>query len=302
MCLLQYIRIEKNNDFTLDYVVTELTMTKYFFIVHWFFIVSSIFSASKEVGPISKYLTSIEVTEFNTGLDLIDCIYVLNLDFRTEKWQSTKTACERYNLGINRVSAVNGWKLPKNIQQELASPYPIRLTPGSLGCLLTHLSILKDAYDREFSIIWVMEDDVEFLEDPKEVINLLPTLFRIDPEWVIFYTDIDYRNRNGYTRSLGLDPRPGQKLHSLKHYTTRDYCHKDIMRIRSRYGSHSLIISKNGIKKILDYFISRPIWTAIDIEIHYIPGIRQYSSRRNIVSNIIGAISDNAKSDFKIKE
>lgn len=78
---------------------------------------------------------------------------MLNLDFRTEKWQNTKTACERYNLGINRVSAVNGRKLPKNAQQELASPYPIRITSGALGCLLTHISIIKDASDREFSII-----------------------------------------------------------------------------------------------------------------------------------------------------
>lgn len=277
-------------------------MMRYFFIVHYFFIFSSIFSASKEDSRIWKYLIPVEVTEFNTGLDLIDCIYVLNLDFRTEKWQSTKTACERYNLGINRVPAVNGWKLSKNIQKKLAYPYPVRLSPGSLGCLLTHISILKDAYDREFSIIWVMEDDIEFIEDPKKLVNLLSILFTIDPEWDIFYTDIDYRRQNGYTRSLGLDPRPGQKLHPLEHYITRDYCHKDIMRIRSRYGTHSMIISKNGIKKILDYHTSRPIWTAIDIAMHYIPGIRQYSSRRDIVSNIIGAITDNSKCHYKAKE
>lgn len=267
-------------------------MIKYFFIFHYFSIFGAIFSPSNEANPIWRYLTSIEVTELNTGLDLIDCIYVLNLDFRTEKWQNTKTACERYNLGINRVSAINGCNLSKDTHKELVSPYPIRMTPGALGCLLTHISILKDASDREFSIIWIMEDDVEFLEDPKQLTNLLSSLFIIDPEWDIFYTDTDFRKQDGYLRCVGLDPRPGQKLHPLQYYLTRDCCHKDIMRIRIRYGTHSMILSKKGIKKILEYYTSRPIWTVIDAETHYIPGIRQYSSRRDIVSNLIGAISD----------
>lgn len=202
-------------------------------------------------------------------------------------------ACyKKYNIGVNRVSAVNGWKLSKEAQKELAYPYPIKLTPGALGCLLSHISILKDAYDRKFSIIWVMEDDVEFLEDPEILKTFIPILFTIDPEWDVFYTDVDYRNRNGYTRSLGLDPRPNQQLYPLKYYLRRDYCHKDIMRIRSRYGTHSMILTRKGIKKILDYYKSRPIWSPIDVDIHYIPGLCQYSSRRDIISNIIGAISD----------
>lgn len=277
-------------------------MSRYFFILHCFCIINSLFSASEKECVIWEYLTPIEVEEFNSGLELIDCIYVINLDFRTQKWETTKKACQRYNLGINRVSAVNGWALSKAVHKRLASPYPVRLPSGALGCLLSHLSILKDAYERGFSIIWVMEDDIEFLANPKELVNSLYILFNIDPEWDIFYTDTDYRGRNGYTRSLGLDPRPDQKLYPLKYYLTRDYCHKDIMRIRSRYGTHSMIISKNGIRKILEYYSSRSLWSPIDIDIHYIPGIREYSATKDLVTNIIGAITDNGRTDFKRKE
>ena len=68
-----------------------------------------------------------------------------------------------------------------------------------------------------------------------------------------------------------------------------------MMQIRGRFGTYSMLISKRGIKKILDYFTSRPIWTAIDIDMHYIPTIREYAPRRDIVSNLRISLSDTEK-------
>ena len=115
----------------------------------------------------------------------------------------------------------------------------------------------------------------------------------LDPLWDVFYTDVDYRGcACGYIRSMGLDLRPDDNSKTLDYYIERINRADDIMEVRSRFGTHSMIISKNGIEKIYEHFTTKPLWTAVDIDIHYIQGIRQYSSRRDIVSNLRESSSD----------
>jgi hypothetical protein len=188
---------------------------------------------------------------------------------------------------------VNGWSIPEKQQEELAYPFPRRLRGGQLGCLLSHLSILFDAKSRGFKLIWVMEDDAEILESPQNMLMIVSELSQIDPEWDIFYTDRDFRDGlGGYVRSVSSDFRPGQQEPFPGYYQERININEDIMQIRSRFGTYSMLISNHGMEKILEHFTTQPLWTAIDIDIHYIPGIRQYSSRRDIVSNLIGSSSD----------
>lgn len=266
-------------------------MNKYLFCII-FFIFNNVYTYCGEHFPISKYLVPIEIKQCNTGLDLIDCIYVINLDHRIDRWKYLNSLFEKYHLGANRVPAVNGWKFSKKQQLEATAPHGLRMSPGALGCLLSHISILKDAYDREFSLIWIMEDDAEILEDPRSLVPIISALFTIDPEWDLLYTDKGYRLGNGrYIEEWWLDSRPNQKKRPIEYYLTKENCNEDIMRIRSRIGTHSMIITKKGIKKILDYFTSRPIWTPIDVEIHETPNIREYCCKRDIVSNSVGMFS-----------
>lgn len=235
--------------------------------------------------PIEKYLKSIEVSEFESGLLGVDCIYVINLDKRPTKWDRMKKLCKLEGLNVNRVSGIDGLKIPFKIRKELAGPYPVRLTKGALGCLLSHISVIKDAYERDFEIIWIMEDDVVFIEDVKLIPNLLEKLFDIDPDWDIFYTDIDSKDKKGnYIKSVSSDFRPDRMHYPLKYYINRIVIDDDIMKIGQRFGMYSLFVSRKGIEKILNYFTHVYLWTAIDIDIHYIPGIREYSARKDIVS------------------
>ncbi len=250
-------------------------------------------SSENRANLLDVYLPPIELKESSSSIFPIDCIYVINLDARFERWQRTEALCARYSLTPNRVGAVNGWAIPQEEQERLALPYPCRLGGGQLGCLLSHLSILKDAWQRNFDLIWVLEDDVEFIEDPRQLPELLAQLSQSDPDWDILYTDTDFRNkRRGYTRPLDNDFPPDWKNEPPFICTERIPISKDLMRIRSRYGTHSMLISRRGIKKIREYYASRPHWTAIDIELHYIPTIREYSTRRDIVSNLRHSLSD----------
>lgn len=266
----------------------------------WAISASLLLSATRP-PPAEKYLVPIELTEPSSSMRLVDCIYVINLDARAERWEWMKSQCAAHRIAPNRVSAVNGLALPLRVRRELTSPYPLRLRGGQLGCLLSHLSVLKDAQQRGFDVIWVMEDDVEFLEDPHQLPALLVQLTAWDPDWDVFFTDIDFRHaEGGYYRSTGSDFRPGKGDRPTVDLTERIGINDSIMQIRSRFGTHSMLISKKGIKKIYDFFVARPFWTAIDIEMHYIPSIREYSSRRDIVSNLRGSPSDTAGEDLPL--
>lgn len=223
---------------------------------------------------ISNCLTKIELTELYSGIKSIDCIYVINLDERYERWDRTQTLCKNNGLFVNRVSAVNGWKLEDRIIRRLTTPQN-QITKGAIGCLLSHLSILQHALGKNFETIWIMEDDIDFLQSPHQIRPLLKELSKIDPDWDLFYTDI--RIHWNYV---------------VKPIRKKDYITDNLLRVGRRYGTHSIVISKNGMKKIFNYFSSKRFSTPIDIDIHSIPGIRKYSPAWHITTVTESSFSD----------
>jgi len=238
---------------------------------------------------IENHLRSIEISESTSGIDRIDCIYVINLDIKPSRWTSSLALFSELGIHINRVNAVNGWELSEAVKQELCGPYPVCRgpRPGGLGCLLSHLSALKDALERDFGCIWICEDDVEFLKDPTILPTFLMKLEEIDPEWDIFYTDLTSRLTTGPILPSFVDPRPDQAIFPLSYYQETFLVSEDMMRIRARHGTYSMIISKKGIKKILEYYSHVYFYGAYDIDIHYIPDLKEYCPTEDIVSNLI---------------
>jgi GR25 family glycosyltransferase involved in LPS biosynthesis len=237
-----------------------------------------------------KYLQPIRTTESQSNLDGIDCIYVINLDERTERWKTIKQACDLRNINVNRISAFNGWKLSKDNQDELMGPYLVRsgfLGGGRMGCLLSHVSIFKDAYEKGYNRIWILEDDAEFLGDVHQLSSLVKELSTLDPNWDALFTDLDWRDDQGhYVVAHGIDPRPNQPLKPLSFYVEKTQINPHFFQIHERYGTHSIIWSKHGLKKALDYFTHVYLWTSIDIDLHYIPEIREYCTSKDIVTNM----------------
>jgi GR25 family glycosyltransferase involved in LPS biosynthesis len=236
--------------------------------------------------PIVKYLIDYIYMDCRySNIHPIECVYVINLDRREDKWKRVSKNFNKYNVCATRVSAIDGWSLTYEQRQELSGNYPVKLQEGHTGCLLSHVSVLKDAYEKGLDLIWIVEDDIEILDNIRKILEILSRLDEIDPDWDVFYTDVDSKNKKGETiQSLSSQFRPDRKYHSLAYYLKRKEVDKDIIKLGQRFGNYSYIVSKKGIKKILDYFTHTYLWAAFDIEIHYIPGIREYSSNYDIVS------------------
>jgi GR25 family glycosyltransferase involved in LPS biosynthesis len=146
--------------------------------------------------------------------------------------------------------------------------------------------VIKDALLRGYNVAWIFEDDVEFVEDPHQLTTLIKELSKIDPNWDILYTDLDSKNNQGISvPALDADFRPDRTFHyPLEHYLKRQPVTNDLMRLGQRYGMYSFLISRKGMKKIYQYFTHVYLWSAVDIDIHYIPTIREYSTTRDLVT------------------
>lgn len=266
-------------------------------------------------------------------MEEIDFIYMINLDPRPERYERTMNALRPYNISPFRFSAVNGWKLSFEALDELGIVFQPGMTPGpiatvyrhengkeyqsyeimkkvgvsyyshslsrgAIGCILSHLSILQDAYDSGYNVIWVMEDDIRVVSDPHEISSLIKILNKSAPDWDVFFTDNEVKGANGPVPCMVIRPRPLVEVQPLNYYLRRQHIYGDMIKIGMRFGSASMVVSRSGMKKILDYFKTYKIYFPYDIDYFYVPGINFYAMTRDIVTNIAGGESDNGQPTY----
>lgn len=285
---------------------------------------------------IERFFKNAEDKERRPSIEGLDFIYMINLDERPEKFNLSQKDLNRYGIYPYRFSAINGWKLPLSTIRELGMPFSHRMTNerfigtiykevddgeyisnepihkegevyfslgmsrGAIGIVMSHLSILQDAYNAGYQTIWVMEDDIEVLEDPWQISSLIRELDQADKDWDILFTDPDTKNTEGYyvpCRSIAA--RPNFAMHSLSYFLKHFYpvTHR-LSRTGMRYGAYSMILRRSGMKKILDYFKSYRIFLPYDMDFWLIPDLRMYCPNYAVVSHRPGAQTDNGKPNY----
>ncbi len=245
---------------------------------------------------LNKYIAPINLEYADSGIGLIDCVYVINLEKRPEKWIESNNSFLEYSIKPNRVNAFDGWKLTDQQLQKLMGKHPIRMRGGQMGCLISHLSVIKDAYNRGFKCIWVCEDDVIFNQNPHSLTKHIFTLSVYQPKWDILFTDMDAKDVNGNPIvSVSSDFRPDFKHEDISYYLEKTAVSHELIQIRQRFGTYSMIISRSGMAKILNHYEKLPVWTAYDIEIHYIPNIEEFALINEVVTSRCSKISDTEK-------
>src|SRR5579863_7202687 len=225
---------------------------------------------------IEKYFKKAENKSDGHSMNGIDFIYMINLDPRPERYERTMNALRPYGINPYRFSAVNGWQLSFEALDELGIIYedgmphgPIAsvyrhkngkehmsyevmkepgvayyahsLSRGAIGCLLSHLSIMQDAYDSGYHTIWIMEDDIRVVSDPHEISSLLRILDTVEPDWDVLFTDNEIKGGNGPVPCTVIRPRPLVQIQPLEYYLNRRNVHADIVKIGMRFGSASMV-------------------------------------------------------------
>ncbi len=266
----------------------------------------------------------------------IDFIYMINLDQRPEKWALSSNQLAIYDIYPYRFSAVNGWELTledlndvglkfspemqggylgtcyhldghfepshEKIERYGQTYFSHCLSRGAIGIALSHLSILQDAYDSGYETIWVMEDDIEIIQDPRILPDLIDHLDDLvgKENWDILFTDRDMRKPDGsYVTAIGGSWRPDYMYQVSKcNYATKIDISPEFRKIKARFGAHSMILRRSGIKKLLDYFKAHQIFLPYDMEFYLPCYINFFTVAYDVVSNLRNAPSDNGGPNY----
>jgi GR25 family glycosyltransferase involved in LPS biosynthesis len=270
-------------------------------------------------------------TSGNHQMKNIDFIYTINLDKRPEKFESCTKQLHPLGIFPYRFSAVNGWEISFDTFSKLGVVYspemktnnlwgtcylpenngqpfheilhvPGRtyfshcMSRGAVGIVLSHMSILQHAYDSGFNTIWVMEDDIDLIQNPHLLSDAIEKLDSLVGKkgWDILFTDQDTKNQKGeyvpcraYARKPNFSPK-----HPERFCMTKDIS-PEFRKIGARYGAYSMIVRRSGMKKILDFIKTYKVFLPYDMEFYLPNDIRLYSVIKDIVSTQINAPSDN---------
>jgi GR25 family glycosyltransferase involved in LPS biosynthesis len=228
-------------------------------------------------------LKPLEVTPQQTGIEGIDSIYCINLDVRQDKWKAMQKRLSDQGIKANRVPAINGWKeIAREQVKAIQKPYKARLNKGQVGCLLSHLSILKDAENRNFDRVLILEDDVNFIADMKNLSGYLEKISALDPEWDLLFLD-------DWTLAKNLGGRPPEnrshsKMSEIIKKPKELLAGTNFVRTYYRQGAYAMVVSKKGARKISEYFASTPVYFAYDLEFNHIHNIKMYETDKDFVT------------------
>lgn len=284
-------------------------------------------------GELTNHLKKCEnKTNISSTIEGIDFIYLINLDKRSEKFEKSSNTLKKYNINPYRFSAVNGWELSLQVINDLglkyqpgmpslfATAFPLEAggqishefmkeigktyfahetTLGAIGCSLSHISILKDAWDSGYETIWVLEDDIDVILNPHILSLLIHHLDNLvgKENWDVLFTDQNSKRPDGeYVAAHGAPKRPDLNCSVEERFSEKYLLNKQIdphfKKIGARFGTYSMIIRRSGIKKLLDFAMNHQIFSPYDCENFLAPNLNRYTPTYDVVSTLTNAVSD----------
>lgn len=156
--------------------------------------------------------------------DFFDKIYCINLNERTDRWQSCLKKFEKYDIqNVERVEAIK-----PNIYED-------KKTNARLGCTSSWEKVLKKILNENVNHILVLEDDFEFRFEKDELFNKLNnSISELPSDWDIFYL-------GGLLTDHEINP-------PIENYS------KHLYKLLSCYSTHSISFSKKCINEILNFY------------------------------------------------
>lgn len=225
-----------------------------------------------------------------------DKIYCINLDRRKDKWYRVKKEFQKNSINVERWSAIDGESLvdisnfEKN--QNLLSKRGELENKYSLACLMSHLSVIKDAKINNYKKILIFEDDVILSDNFSNKIEMIQNV-----NWKLFYLGASQFIWNGISIE-GEFYRCNQTLGTFA-YAVDNSIYDDLIEIfesKTKSVDNLLtLIQKKYLGYCFTIFPNITISNVSDSEIRRSKDLKQYSKNMKWDLNLFSIKSDGLK-------
>lgn len=183
---------------------------------------------------------------------VVDKVYVINLDRDTERLQKMTEQLTKLNIEFTRFPAVLGSQVKTS--HHLTDMCLKYCTDGIKGCAMSHKTIWEDMIKNNYKHVLILEDDAEFAEDFEHLFRTgwdqVPKDFDVFYLGCNFNCDDSHTIPKVYNEVLGLVPK---KVDT------------HILRVFGSVGFHGYIISNECATKVRH----SPIHNHIDAQMAY---------------------------------
>lgn len=217
-----------------------------------------------------------EISHHRSASNLnVDAVFAYNVN-RVANFETISTQFSHYQIACNTYHKFVMQTLP----QPLVSKYCSKeLSPELLAIILTHLSVYEYCIRNNIDRVLMVKSNVSIDRSPAKLNQLLASLDKIDRDWDIFFTDVDFHAKDGHYLTPKIKKRHGKILNNKVPVAG------NISRVFHRYGTYSFIISQSGMKKVINYFKKNGITSAYDRCLFQIPHLKAYSPHVDIITN-----------------
>lgn len=154
-------------------------------------------------------------------IDFFSKTYCINLDRRKDRWNECLLEFKNKELdNIERVSAIDGKDLMFFSQ---------KVNSSALALILTNEKIFESAIKNDYETILILEDDVEFTDQVKDISSFIEKL----PEnWDMIYFGGNHNTHVGYK--------------------SPEVINEKVVKLHHTFSTHCIGINKKAYQSILD--------------------------------------------------
>lgn len=167
--------------------------------------------------------------------------YIINLENARDRKEAMEYQAKRSGLHYELVPAIDGRKIPTNLLSILKKEHSYAVTPGEIGCSLSHLTVYKALTASDDECALVLEDDVSLPEDIFHFLNEIECSIPKKTPSIYLLSKV-----NHYNGKTIINLSNGHSVHDVYNATF----------------AHAYIINKPAARILLDKLF--PVWCVAD--------------------------------------
>ena len=197
-----------------------------------------------------------------------DNIFCINLAKRKDRKDLLQPKLKKLGISVEWFRGYDGSLLSQFVDENV----PVLRTPGYIGCLLSHLEVMKIALDRGYDKILILEDDIAIHKNIRTEFDIVINQMESDSvDW-----DILYIGHASFSEPYTLGFDDGNWTSINNHSYNRKYT-KTI----NSWACHGYALNRKAMEEILDYYDKNGYVYELD---RVLAGVYQGSDKLKIYS------------------